>query len=73
MTKDEIAQIRREVQENAARKRSCAKHHFVIASNLQQRVVCTRCAGEMDIMSAIHYRDGFIAAGGDRADVWTDI
>lgn len=73
MPKLDVEQIMAEVQANQSRMRACAKHQFVITSRLQQRVVCANCAGEMDVIQATRYRDGYIAAGGDRADVWKDI
>lgn len=56
--------IMQEVKANRARLEGCERHKFVVTEKLQRRVVCLNCGGEMATLDAIHYRDGYKAAGG---------
>lgn len=64
-----LKEIWEEVKENRRRLDNCVGHHQFgrvrFANGIARDVTCDVCGGSMSVMSALDYRRGFAAAGGN--------
>jgi hypothetical protein len=64
-----------QVKAYTARRNACPRHYFPPLGRpytLGERLLCAHCVTEFRLHEAGTYLRGYIAAGGDPADVWPD-
>jgi hypothetical protein len=72
-TRADAKRIWAEVQANHDKLRGCPCHRFRGgAPAIGKKMVCFNCKGEIGLPEIGTYIAGYIAAGGDAADVWPE-
>lgn len=72
MDKEAAKRMLDEIKRNRDRLDACPQHDFGELPNpprFGQKLICTRCIGQMDAVQAFRYCQGFAAAGGDPNEV----
>lgn len=70
MERETAQSIVLEIKANRAKLDACKRHKFIVTEVLQRDVVCLNCSGKMRKLDALHYRDGYMAHGGNAKDVF---
>lgn len=64
-------QIWADVQDNSRRTRECPRHAFTAdLVKLGERLTCKNCGGTLRLTDIGQYIAGYVAAGGNAADIW---
>jgi hypothetical protein len=72
-TKEDAARIWEQAKSNIAQLKGCSVHRFRGgAPAIGKKMVCFNCKGEIGLPEIGTYIAGYIAAGGDAADVWPE-
>jgi hypothetical protein len=72
-TSEDAARIWEQVKANSAKLNGCSAHRFRGgAPAIGKKMVCFNCKGEIGLPEIGTYIAGYIAAGGDAADVWPE-
>ena len=71
LDRPDLEKIFAEVQENAARLRSCTRHLFSVhdIQKIGQKIACHVCGGRMNLTDIGHYIEGYKAAGRSADDI----
>ena len=71
----DFAALWEQVKSNNRRLDVCPRHFFPhrpAGYRIGQKLRCVHCEGEITLTDAGNYLRGYVAAGGDPADVWPD-
>lgn len=72
-TKEDASRIWEQAKRNIAQLRECPAHRFRGgAPAIGKKMVCFNCKGEISLPDIGTYIAGYVAAGGDAADIWPE-
>lgn len=78
MNRQEMQKLIEEVKANTARLKLCTLHQFPAYPPLKSQgsrslpvrhLTCIRCGGQVDVINAIYYVRGYVAAGGNAEQI----